>query len=329
MSSFSVITAWMRCSILEISFSQQSFLISFTHTSFIAWFKVPALEGCLSATLILIIAHKFSTGFKSELFPGQSSVAKLFSAANCFTAFEQWHGAPSCMKLYNGEYSRAFKVSFLAIPHTWNSSLCCLGAKNTVQQYQTWKMPPGHLARWVFHLLKPFAHGLPTFFLFTTNCYRVYSFKNITLDHSSDVHAWCSSANSRRFDFIRGVSLDLRTGLYDLRPNWYLKLWETEAMWTPVPFRSSAALSFFKRTCWGRTVQQFASSADHLGVCFYWPPTFIQVFVTPIIEICNCCMHSSLRTDFSFWVAFLTWNHDLSPFCLGNRQLFAHFQDMK
>ena len=61
----------------------------FTHTSFIAWFEDPALKGCLSAILFLIIFHRFSMGYNFGLFPRQSSVAKMFFAESCFTAFER------------------------------------------------------------------------------------------------------------------------------------------------------------------------------------------------------------------------------------------------
>jgi len=45
------------------------------------------------------------------------------------------------------------------------------------------------------------------------------------------------------------------------------------------------------------TVQHLASSTDHLGGCFYLPPTCIKVFVAPIIlEICNWCLHNNLAT---------------------------------
>ena len=40
----------------------------------------------------------------------------------------------------------------------------------------------------------------------------------IHLDQSLDVHT-SFFANARQVDFIRGVSLGLRVGLYDLRPN--------------------------------------------------------------------------------------------------------------
>ena len=32
------------------------------------------------------------------------------------------------------------------------------------------------------------------------------------------------------------------------------------------------------------SIQRFALSSNHLGECFHWPPTSVQVFVNPIVS---------------------------------------------
>ena len=43
--------------------------------------------------------HKFSMGFKSGLFPGQSIVLIFFVFKNLLTILDLWHGAPSCINV--------------------------------------------------------------------------------------------------------------------------------------------------------------------------------------------------------------------------------------
>ena len=69
------------------------------------WFRLMAsisslaLVGCSSATLSFIRCQKFLIGFRSGLFPGQSSVLNFCFLRNSVTILERWQEAPSCMNV--------------------------------------------------------------------------------------------------------------------------------------------------------------------------------------------------------------------------------------
>ena len=73
---------------------------------------------------------------------------------------------------------------------------------------------------------------------------------------------------------------------------------------TSILFQSSAAQISSKKLVGEHTAIRFIVRLSR--GCFHWPPTSIEVFVTPlIIEIYNCCIHrnlaaTNLRTDSSF-----------------------------
>ena len=72
-------TASMRLGMLSMSFLQYSAEISLVHISLIAVTSDFALVGCFSDTLFFSSIHKFSIGFRSELFPGQFNCRIFFS----------------------------------------------------------------------------------------------------------------------------------------------------------------------------------------------------------------------------------------------------------
>ena len=71
-------TAWMQISMLDTRGLQYSWVIFVTQTSSIVA-QVPALGGCLYATLSFIIVHRYTIGLRSRLFPDHSNTDFLFS----------------------------------------------------------------------------------------------------------------------------------------------------------------------------------------------------------------------------------------------------------
>jgi len=61
--------------------------------------------------------------------------------------------------------------------------------------------------------------GLLTVLFLEANCWIVVSSENKTLDHCWLVQSLYFFANSKRFNFIAGVSLGFLAGFRDLRPN--------------------------------------------------------------------------------------------------------------
>ena len=92
-------TASICWGLLSMSFLQYSAKIFFVHISLIAITSDFALVGCFSDTLFFSSIHKFSIGFRSGLFLGQSNCRIFFSPKNFFTTLLQWRGAPSCIKI--------------------------------------------------------------------------------------------------------------------------------------------------------------------------------------------------------------------------------------
>ena len=86
------VTAWMWHGMLNTRYSQWP-----KHPWF-AYLRFSALDDCLYATLSLI-KHTFSIGLRYGLFPGHSSTYILFFFRNSVATFDQWQGAPSCMKI--------------------------------------------------------------------------------------------------------------------------------------------------------------------------------------------------------------------------------------
>ena len=88
-------TSLMRLGMDAINFLQLSGLVSLHQISFIASFNSSKLLHFLAATLHLMVCHKFSIGFKSGEFLGQSSNCIPFSWNHALHFFETWHGAES------------------------------------------------------------------------------------------------------------------------------------------------------------------------------------------------------------------------------------------
>ena len=94
-----LITALILLGKFLIKLWQYSLDISFTQTSFIAFTNSAPLNGCFSDTLFFMLAHKFSMGFKSGLFPGHSRRSMLLLFRKFFATLEQWQGVPSCINM--------------------------------------------------------------------------------------------------------------------------------------------------------------------------------------------------------------------------------------
>ena len=82
---------------LSTRFRQYAGDISRTHTSFMACSNILALVGCLSETLFFKMVQRFSIGFRSGLFPGQSKMLIFWAFRNWVTILARWHGAPFCI----------------------------------------------------------------------------------------------------------------------------------------------------------------------------------------------------------------------------------------
>jgi len=78
---------------------QNSWEISFTHTSLITFRRSLALDGCFSGALFFILVHRFWIGFRSGLLPVQSRTLIRFSGRKVLATFDRWQGAPACMKI--------------------------------------------------------------------------------------------------------------------------------------------------------------------------------------------------------------------------------------
>ncbi len=62
-------------------------------------FRSSALSGLVSLIFLLTIPHRFSTGFRSGEFAGQSSTVTLWSLNQLLVPLAVWTGAKSCWKM--------------------------------------------------------------------------------------------------------------------------------------------------------------------------------------------------------------------------------------
>ena len=111
----------------------------------VACLKFSALDGCLYATLSFIKVHRFLTGLRSGLFPGNSSTEILLFFSNSVASFDQWQGTPSCMKIVRFqllfEQFRVFESNHSGV--RWNE----IQTSSATARHDT----PNHMARRVFH----------------------------------------------------------------------------------------------------------------------------------------------------------------------------------
>ena len=128
-------TAAILWGMLSIRLEQYAGEVFWVHTIFIAVFHDSILVGCWSATSFFITCHKFSIGFRSRLFPGQSRISTFFSHRKLFTDFALWHGDHCAWRHCN----RAEPRGSPTYPWVDQSILCHLWwylvGENTDQQY--------------------------------------------------------------------------------------------------------------------------------------------------------------------------------------------------
>ncbi len=106
----------------------------------IAAFRSSALLDLASLIFLLTIPHRYSMGFRSGEFAGQSSTVTLRSLNQLLLPLAVWAGAKSCWKMKSASpWSLNEAWSALKFPGRW---LCWLWtSENTVDQHQqmTWQ----------------------------------------------------------------------------------------------------------------------------------------------------------------------------------------------
>ena len=114
-------TTFIRLGILGIKFLQNSSGISQIQTNLIASIRVGIFEGCLSATLSLRTAHELSIRLRSKLFSGDYRRVIFGALKKTVTIFEQWHGAPSCIKIVQSCTDMcSCSFSFIKFKYLWS-----------------------------------------------------------------------------------------------------------------------------------------------------------------------------------------------------------------
>ncbi len=105
-------------------------------------FRSSALLGLVSLIFLLTIPHRFSMGFRSGEFAGQSSTVTPWSLNQLLVPLAVWAGAKSCWK-WNQHLHKAFQQkeawSALKFPGRWLRWLWT--SENAVDQHQqmTWQ----------------------------------------------------------------------------------------------------------------------------------------------------------------------------------------------
>ncbi len=97
-------------------------------------FSSSALLGLVSLIFLLTIPHRFSMGFRSGEFAGQSSTVTPWSLNQFLVPLAVWAGAKSCWKMKSAEAWSALKFPGRWLRWLWTS-------ENTVDQHQqmTWQ----------------------------------------------------------------------------------------------------------------------------------------------------------------------------------------------
>ncbi len=88
-------------------------------------FRPSALLGLVSLIFLLIILHRFSMGFRSGEFAGQSSTVTPWSLNQLLVPLAVWAGAKSCWKIYIYIYIYAFSRRFYPKRLTVHSEYTC------------------------------------------------------------------------------------------------------------------------------------------------------------------------------------------------------------
>ncbi len=143
---FSWITASMRCGMEAISLWHCWGLME-AHVALIAPFRSSALLCLVSLIFLLTIPHRFSMGFRSGEFAGQSSTVIPWSLNQLSVPLAVWAGAKSYLKmkhlhkemLLHKACQQKKAWSALKCPGSW--LLWLWTSENTVDQHQqmTWQ----------------------------------------------------------------------------------------------------------------------------------------------------------------------------------------------
>ncbi len=139
---FALITASVRRGMEVISFVALLRCME-AQVSLTVAFSSSALLGLVSLIFLLTIPHRFSMGFRSGEFAGQSSTVTPWSLYQLLVPLAVWAGAKSCWKMKSGIsiklVSRRKHEVPLKYPGRWLRWLWT--SENTVDQHQqmTWQ----------------------------------------------------------------------------------------------------------------------------------------------------------------------------------------------
>ncbi len=206
-------------------------------------FRSSALLGLVSLIFLLTISHRFSMGFRSGEFAGQSSIVTPWSLNQLLVPLAVWAGAKSCRK-WNQHLHKACQQkeawSALKFPGRWLRWLWT--SENTVDQHQqmTWQ-PKSSLTVETSHWTSSNMDSVPLQSSSDSEMQNLLSSKKRNLDHWATVQFFFSTAQVRRF----WRCLWFRSGLVAL----FLKTsergdsWCTDSSFSPLLVKLSKCLN--------------------------------------------------------------------------------------
>ncbi len=173
----------------------------------IAAFRSSALLGLVSLIFLLTILHRFSMGFRSGEFAGQSSTVTPWSLNQLLVPLAVWAGAKSCWK-WNQHLQKACqqKEAWSALKFPCRCCVDCGLQKTQWTNTSRWHGSPNHHWLWKLHtglhatwnlclsILPPDSGTL-----FPNEMQNLLSSEKRTLDHWATVQFFFSTAQVRRF----------------------------------------------------------------------------------------------------------------------------------
>ncbi len=164
-------------------------------------FSSSALLGLVSLIFLLTIPHRFSMGFRSGEFAGQSSTVTPWSLNQLLVPLAVWAGAKSCWKMksaspwsLSAEGSMKCSKNFLV-----DGCVDCGLQKTQWTNTNRWHGSPNHHWLWKLHT------GLQATWILCLSTLPPDSMQNLlssekrTLDHWATVQLFFSTAQVRRF----------------------------------------------------------------------------------------------------------------------------------